>query len=41
MTVAVLAAVVIAVPGTILGLVYMNSSTLQRLYKNWRGISKS
>jgi hypothetical protein len=41
MTVAVLAAVVIAVPGTILGLVYMNSATLQRLYKNWRGISKS
>jgi len=41
MTVAVLAAVVIAVPGTILGLIYMNSSTLQRLYKNWRGISKS
>jgi len=41
MTVAVLSAVVVAVPGTILGLIYMNSSTLQRWYANWRGRSKS
>jgi hypothetical protein len=41
MTVAVLAAVVIAVPGTILGLIYMNSTTLQRWYTNWRKRSKS
>tara|TARA_B100001564_G_scaffold203683_1_gene171341 strand:- start:107 stop:958 length:852 start_codon:yes stop_codon:yes gene_type:complete len=41
MTVAVLSAVVIAVPGTILGLIYMNSSTLQRLYAKMRGRSKS
>ena len=41
MTVAVLSAVVIAVPGTILGLIYMNSSTLQRLYARMRGHSKS
>ena len=41
MTVAVLSAVVIAVPGTILGLIYMNSSTLQRLYAKMRGHSKS
>ena len=41
MTVAVLSAVVVAVPGTILGLIYMNSSTLQRWYANLRARSKS
>lgn len=41
MTVAVLAAVVIAVPGTVLGLIYMNSKTLQGWYMAWRKRSKS
>ncbi len=40
MTLAVLAAVVVAVPGTILGLIYMNSKTMQRWYMNWRNRSK-
>ncbi|DAC32175.1 MAG TPA: WD40 repeat domain-containing protein [Candidatus Poseidoniales archaeon] len=41
MTVAVLAAVVVAVPGTILGLIYMNSKTLQGWYMAWRKRSRS
>jgi len=41
MTVAVLTAVVVAVPGTVLGLIYMNSKTMQRWYMKWRGRNKS
>jgi len=36
MTVLVLGAVAVSVPGVILGLVYMNSPWLQRKYKAWR-----
>ena len=36
MTVLVLGAVAISVPGVIIGLVYMNSPWLQRKYKEWR-----
>jgi hypothetical protein len=36
MTVLVLGAVAVSVPGVILGLVYMNSTWLQRKYKEWR-----
>ena len=41
MTMAVLTAVVVAVPGTVLGLIYMNSKTLQNMYMKWRGRKKA
>lgn len=40
MTVLVLAAVTVSVPGVIIGLTYMNSPWLQRKYKEWRFGSK-
>jgi len=36
LTVLVLGAVAVSVPGVILGLIYMNSTWLQRKYKEWR-----
>jgi len=40
MSILVMAAVTISVPGVILGLIYMNSPYLQRKYLQFRGIKK-
>jgi len=36
MTILVLGAVAISVPGVIIGLIYMNSPWLQKKYNQWR-----
>jgi len=40
MSIVVMAAVTISVPGVVLGLIYMNSPFLQRKYLEFRGLKK-